>query len=99
MRPLIHDALAPYAEGKYTHLLLGCTHYPLVQELFNEVVHELGMQVAIVDPAEAVAHKVCTRFVTEGQGTTRFLLSEESAYFKKLADTADFGEVRLFEVV
>jgi glutamate racemase len=59
-------------------LLLGCTHYPFARDLFARVVP--GMKV--VDPAVAVAERVATQFAEEGGGTTRFLISADSAPFR-----------------
>jgi glutamate racemase len=59
-------------------LLLGCTHYPFARDLFARVVP--GMKV--VDPAVAVAERVATQFAEEGSGTTRFLISADSAPFR-----------------
>jgi glutamate racemase len=70
---------------EYTHLVLGCTHFPLVRDVFEEVVHDIAPNVAIVDPADAVVKSVVSRFDTTGKGSTRFLLSKESDVFRSLS--------------
>lgn len=65
-------------------LILSCTHYPLVADVFTRV---LGPGIEIFDPSIAVAKRVHDTFGAEagGSGTTRFLISQDSAQFRKLA--------------
>lgn len=85
-------ALAPYIEGEHTHLVLGCTHYPLAHEAFVQALKLLGMKAQIIDPATAVATAVATRFNTAGSGSTRFFVSKESEAFRRYATQALSGE-------
>jgi glutamate racemase len=62
-------------------VLLGCTHYPLVLELFRVVAREMGRTVCFVDPAVAVAANAIRRDGAQGQGETRVLCSERSKTF------------------
>ncbi len=80
-RNLVRAALGRTVHEGYDTLLLGCTHYPLVRTVFEETLDELGVELTVVDPAEAVADVVVTRFKTVGQGTTSFLLSSISDAF------------------
>jgi glutamate racemase len=62
-------------------LLLGCTHYPLVRDIFERVVP--GIE--ILDPATAVAARVAEQMGAseEGTGSTRFLISRDSEPFRR----------------
>lgn len=91
--------LEPYVGGGYTHLLMGCTHFPLAREAFEDALRTLGMNVRLVDPAYAVVDAVCARYATEGQGTTRYVLSRDSAFFRSRADMPSLGTRRTFQVV
>ncbi len=82
MYPLIHEVLAPHAHTQYTHVLLGCTHFPLVRHLFKDATQELAMDVKLFDPAEPVADAVAARFHTNGMGRSRFLITAESPVFR-----------------
>ena len=82
IRNVIREALAPYAGNGYTHLILGCTHYPLVRTIFSEVMDELSMQATIIDPADTVVSDVIKQFSVQGTGRQRFLLSEDSVMFR-----------------
>ncbi len=41
-----------------THIVYGCTHYPLIHDIFKEVGDEYGLDVAYIDPADAVKEEV-----------------------------------------
>jgi glutamate racemase len=81
LKQTISTALAPH-QGTFSVLVLACTHYPLVRDLFVDVV---GDAVEIVDPAESVATRAKGLFTNEktGQGRTTFLISQESACFRE----------------
>ena len=49
---LLQTVIAPMRAANIDTLVLGCTHYPFVQSLIEEVV---GTAVTIIDPAPAVA--------------------------------------------
>jgi glutamate racemase len=79
---VIRKALLPYQGKAFTHVLLGCTHYPLVRHVFKDVLQELDIQGKLFDPANPVTDAVCKRFATEGGGQTRFLLTQDSEQFR-----------------
>jgi glutamate racemase len=57
---LLNDVLQPMLDAGVDTLVLGCTHYPFVQPLIEEIAaaHSDGRSVAIIDPAPAVARQV-----------------------------------------
>jgi glutamate racemase len=57
-RALIETYVRPLIERGADTLVLGCTHYPFVRELIADVA---GPDVAIVDPAAAVARELRRR--------------------------------------
>jgi len=79
-------------------LILACTHYPLVENLFRQYV---PAHVSIFDPAVAVAARVERRFWPReaGNGTTTFLISKESPHFRTLLSRLFPGENYFVEVV
>lgn len=83
----VRDALVPYVGAGYTHLVLGCTHFPLVLTVFEQVCEDIGLNVTIVDPAHAVAYTVCNRFATVGAGALVVHTSSESQVFHSLCNT------------
>lgn len=83
----------------FSVLLLGCTHYPLVKHLFEKVLQKMKMRVEIVDPAKAVAREVKKRLFEEGSGLTRFLITKESALFRKRVAELFVTEGVLVEVI
>ena len=84
IRNSITEALKPY-EGRYDVLILACTHYPLVADIFAGVV---GNSVVLFDPAEAVAKRAKKLFwpMEVGEGKTHFIISQESKHFINYVD-------------
>jgi glutamate racemase len=81
----VAEALVQVPADSYDVLVLGCTHYPLVIDIFRR----LAPGKAIFDPAEAVAERVYqTLWPREmGYGKTQFFISRDSAQFRTLAAT------------
>ena len=79
IRKIITESFQDIAIDTYETIILGCTHYPLVIDIFREVV---GDTIELYDPAIAVAHKVCKSFGCVGSGKTKFIFSEDGAVNK-----------------
>lgn len=84
VQKIIADVFANISLGDFDVLILGCTHYPLVMELFKKVI---PASLALFDPALPVAERVEKQFWPQeaGEGTTRFLISQESEHFRAVA--------------
>jgi glutamate racemase len=54
-RAILEDALLPMLEKHIDTVVLGCTHYPFVIPLIEQIV---GADVRVIDPAPAVAKQV-----------------------------------------
>jgi glutamate racemase len=82
---IITEALTPH-RGIFDVLILACTHYPLVMDTFASVV---GSDVTLFDPAIAVAERAQKLFWPQevGNGTTTFIVSQESAQFEVYVKT------------
>ncbi|MFN8463874.1 MAG: aspartate/glutamate racemase family protein, partial [Anaerolineales bacterium] len=52
---ILNDALTPMLKQNIDTVVLGCTHYPFVIPLIQEIV---GEKVRVIDPAPAVARQV-----------------------------------------
>lgn len=65
-RQILEDALLPMVEQGADTVVLGCTHYPFVIPLIQEIV---GPAVRVIDPAPAVARQA--RRILESQGIRR----------------------------
>ncbi|MGZ4958883.1 MAG: glutamate racemase [Methylomonas sp.] len=57
-RAMLAEYLSPLTTAGADTIVLGCTHYPFLAPLIREIV---GPEVAIVDPATAVAKEVARR--------------------------------------
>ena len=53
-RRILEDALTPMKEQGVDQIVMGCTHYPFVIPLIQEIV---GPSVEVIDPAPAVARQ------------------------------------------
>ncbi len=76
-RDILEDALQPMLDQGVDTIVLGCTHYPFVIPLIQDIV---GPEVRVIDPAPAVARQV-RRVVSK-----QFMVSIEG-YAQSLPDT------------
>ncbi|MDY7075811.1 MAG: glutamate racemase [Chloroflexota bacterium] len=53
-KALLRECLTPLIEGGADQLVLGCTHYPFLRTAIEQVV---GVNMAVIDPAPAVARQ------------------------------------------
>lgn len=98
LRGIIGKAFASVVLGQFDVLILGCTHYPLVMQLFKALVPPT---LAVFDPALSVAARVEKQFWPQevADGKTRFLLSRDSAQFRILAEKLFPGNAYTIEVL
>ena len=87
-RAILEDALQPMLEKNIDTVVLGCTHYPFVIPLIEQIV---GESVRVIDPAPSVARQA--KRLLEAQGlknlpqepvSPRFFTSGDSAAMKSL---------------
>jgi glutamate racemase len=92
---LIREALEPF-EDTYDILILACTHYPLVSEIFARVAPHVDM----LDPAFLVAERAERRLWPReaGEGKLVFYVTKESEPFRRRV-SALFGSNQRIEVV
>ncbi len=77
---------APNAET----LLLGCTHYPLLQPLIERTLAELNHPMTIIDSAAATAASVAKYFPPNPKGeptTSRFYATDSIEKFQRLGSS------------
>ena len=102
-RHILENSLLPMLEKNIDTVVLGCTHYPFVIPLIQQIV---GENVRVIDPAPAVAKQV--RRVLEmktfksppnGRGDMRFYTSGEPERLKPLLPRLleESGEVKKVE--
>ena len=70
----------PFKEGEFDTIVLACTHYPLVWDIFSDVV---GDGIEIFNPAVVVAEEVAKRFDGDGESKVRFVISKDSQFFRQ----------------
>lgn len=70
---ILREYLAPLLAEHIDALILGCTHYPLLEPAIRSVT---GPDVHIINPARALAHKVVA-----GRGNAQRKPAESSRYY------------------
>ena len=83
LRPVIGAGVRLALDEQAQVLSLGCTHFPLVRDLFEEYVRDSGSTVEVFDPSDTVAEAVALKFPHEGNGSIQFLLSAPSHAFER----------------
>lgn len=85
-RLIIREYLRPLKRKNIDTLLLGCTHYPLVESLIRE---ELGDRVTIVDPAQTCAEIIVAKHLYPNSTTPpsyRFFASDDAIRFRAIGE-------------
>jgi glutamate racemase len=102
-REILEDALLPMMDKNIDTVVLGCTHYPFVIPLIEQIV---GENVRVIDPAPSVAKQTKRLLEAEGllnpsseSGNVEFLTSGnvpavESALLKLLGRNDDVQQVK-----
>lgn len=67
-------------KGNFDTIILACTHYPLVWNIFRDIV---GDEVEIFNPAVVVAEETAKRFSESGESRLRFVISKDSQFFRQ----------------
>ncbi|OGL98718.1 hypothetical protein A2318_03855 [Candidatus Uhrbacteria bacterium RIFOXYB2_FULL_45_11] len=79
--PAVEKAIAINAKT----FVLGCTQYPFVQSLFEELFFAHEYSIKLFDPAHAVADVVVSQFDVQGSGQQTFFLSKPSSVFDRMS--------------
>jgi glutamate racemase len=102
-RRILEDALIPMLEKNIDTVVLGCTHYPFVIPLIQEVA---GEGVRVIDPAPAVAKQTMRLLEAKGlknktgrEGYIKFYTSSDPDTLASLLPTllGEPGEIRKVE--
>ena len=102
-RNILEAALLPMLEKNIDTVVLGCTHYPFVIPLIQEIV---GNKVRVIDPAQAVAKQVGrllevnrTRNESKSRGKIKFYTSGDPDALKSMLPILleELGEVEKVE--
>jgi len=98
LEEIIKNAFAAIPSDSYRVAILACTHYPLVQKIFERV---LGPKVMVFDPAEAVAERVEKLWWPQevGKGTAHFYISKDSEPFRRFVAETMGKSVYTVEVI
>ena len=77
------EYLAPLKDAGVDTLILGCTHYPLLEEVIADF---MGPDVTLIDSGAEAANLASTQFdPNDGPGGTRYYVSDDPEGFDGLA--------------
>lgn len=80
---VVAEYLAPLKEAGVDTLILGCTHYPLLEGVIGDF---MGSDVTLIDSGAEAANLASTQFdPAEGPGETRYFVSDDPDGFDQLA--------------
>ncbi len=100
-RAILEDALHPMLEKNIDTVVLGCTHYPFVIPLIQQVV---GENVRVIDPAPSVARQAKrlleaagTKSLSQRRASVRFFTSGDVESMKSMLPVllGETGDVEL----
>jgi glutamate racemase len=102
-KQIAKNYLGPIKKGKADVLILGCTHYPLLKPVIQEV---MGSGVLLVDSAKETAKEV-KKIINENamqrksrqKGEHKFYVSDELTFFKKIGSRFLGRNIDLIEKV
>ena len=84
----VREYAMPLKDAGVDTVILGCTHYPLIRQIFQRV---FGRDVTLVFSAEETAREVAETLARKGienetsrEGTYRFLTTGDAAAFRNL---------------
>jgi glutamate racemase len=87
-RAILESALQPMLDQGIDTVVLGCTHYPFVIPLIQQIV---GPHIRVIDPAPAIARQVTRLLDSDGmraaaptEVSLSFFTSDNAVRFKKL---------------
>ena len=72
---VVKEYLTPLKDAGVDTLILGCTHYPLLEEVIGDF---MGPDVTLIDSGAEAANLASTQFdPNEGTGTTQYFVSDD----------------------
>ena len=81
---VVKEYLTPLKDAGVGTLILGCTHYPLLEEVIGDF---MGPDVTLIDSGAEAANLASTQFdPNEGTGTTQYFVSDDPQGFNQLAE-------------
>ncbi len=102
-RKVAHEYLAPMLSEDIDTLILGCTHYPLMADMLQEVA---GPSVRLINSAEEIAFDVENILAASGQDNPlnnnnprhRFFVSGSTRAFEEVAFKMLQSEIKAYQV-
>jgi glutamate racemase len=84
---MIEPALVYAQENNVTKIIYGCTHYPLIHEVFKEVARKILWEGEFIDPAFYVAKEVVSWNLSGEKKFTPYSSKDTPAFIKNVVST------------
>lgn len=105
-RQVARAYLEPLGAAGIDALVLGCTHYPILRDVIQEVGDEVCGSLAVADSADATAEELGRlleerELVHEGDGSLAIRVTDEPARFEEVAGRflgTDVGDLEVRQV-
>lgn len=76
-REVVKETLAPLIREELDTLILGCTHYPLLAPIIQEV---MGDRVRLINSAEETARELSSQIITEAKSSNNVSVQPEHLF-------------------
>lgn len=77
----LNHLFQPYDLNEISHIILGCTHFPIVSQNIKNVVHRYNPNIKIVDGSEGLIKNVLRNVKNEKSISITLILTKESDTF------------------
>ena len=83
----LNDILSNYNLDEFSHIILGCTHFPLVKENINKILKQQNKDIKVIDGNEGIGrnllNKIEKRNDKENVLNIHIISTKESETFMK----------------
>ena len=83
----LKNILKPYNLNEYSHIILGCTHFPIVKSNIEQILKEQNLSLKVIDGNEGIGRnllkKIAEQNETENELNVHVLTTADNEAFKK----------------
>ncbi len=83
----LKEILKPYNLGDFSHIILGCTHFPLVKTNIEQILKEQNLDIKVIDGNEGIGRNLLKKIKEKNKETGNFklhiLTTAENEAFKE----------------
>ena len=85
----MRELLIQYDLDNYSHIILGCTHFPIVKENIEMILKEMNKDIKVIDGNEGIGKNLLKKIEERGSKENKFSLNiittaKNSAFEKRV---------------